>query len=202
MLFKSIGFFVLLGIGAALGSSAVAQYRTAPDGGTVAPQFRAAPPAPKTLDCTYPIASRILTQNVPSTTGSTSFVPLPGATTSMYVGNSYGDYCIRIVFTAETGCSQTSAGDYCYVQALHNGVPLDPNGGGLQAIDSESGPAEGHAFQWATLIDSETEGQHTFSIRWRVRNAPTQFYVDDWTLSIEVLDTYSYESTGQARRSR
>lgn len=185
MLLRTIAALSLIGLGVALAVPAVAQSRTAPDGTPSGLQPRGGgPPSPQTLVCQSAFDTRIISQNRPSTTTSTSFVPLPGASASFTI---FGDACVRIVFTAETGCSQTSAQDFCYVRALDNGVPIQPNGAGRQAIDSESGPAKGHAYQWATFIDIvKGEEQHEFTIEWRVKDRPTQFYIDDWTMSAEV----------------
>lgn len=167
---------------------AAAQNRTTPDGGPLRPEARGAPdPGTETFFCNYSDETRMVTKNTPTTTTSTSFAPLPGAQASMYF---YGDNCVRITFTAETACSQTSAEDFCYVRALDNGEVMDPAGGGHQAIDSESGPAKGHAFQWVSFIGTgEGEESHTFTIEWKVRNKPTQFFMDDWMLTVERLSS-------------
>ena len=122
------------------------------------------------------------TESSPSTTKSVNFVPLPGANTQIVVPDGQSR-CVKVLLTAETACRKTDARDFCYVRALADGVPMDPNGAGFQAIDSEDGTASAHAFEWVKRLG---EGAHIIRIEQRVGNAATTFYKDDWTFDVSV----------------
>ena len=95
---------------------------------------------------------------------SVNFVPLPGANTQVVVpaGQSRS---VKVLLTAETACRKTDARDFCYVRALADGVPMDPDGAGFQAMDSEDGTASAHAFEWVKRLG---EGPHIIRIEQRV----------------------------------
>jgi hypothetical protein len=162
-------------------ATALAERRIAPDGGSAAQTRRA--PEPDTFTCGSIEFSKIVTQRSESTTTSTTFAPLSNATVTIDVKSKL-PRCVKVVLTAETACSPTPSGDYCYVRALQNSRVMSP-GNNFQAIDSEHGTAQGHSFAWISRVQS---GQHTFSIEWRVRDKPTVFFIDDWTLEVQVLD--------------
>jgi hypothetical protein len=162
-------------------ATALAERRIAPDGGPPRQTRDAA--EPDTFTCGSLEFSKIVTQRSESTTTSTTFVPLPNATVTID-SKSKLPRCVKVVLTAETACSPTPSGDYCYVRALQNSRAMLP-GNNFQAIDSEHGTAQGHSFMW---IREVMPGQHTFSIEWRVRDEPTRFFIDDWTLEVQVLD--------------
>jgi len=67
------------------------------------------------------------------------------------------------------------------VQAFIDGVPMDPNGAGFEAFDSEDGTASAHALEWVKRVGP---GNHVVTLQWRVLAAGTPFYLDDWTLDI------------------
>ena len=92
--------------------------------------------------------------------------------------------CIKVRFTAESACEGPGAADFCYVRALIDGVPMDPNGGGFQALDSEDGTASAHAYEWVKRVG---EGPHTVRIERRVGNAATMFWADDWTFDTSIF---------------
>ena len=109
-------------------------------------------------------------------------MPLPGAATQVVVPDGQSR-CIKVLLTAETACGITNAPDLCYVRALVDGVPMDPNGAGFQAMDSEDSTASAHAYEWIKRVG---EGAHIIRIEQRVRNAATTFYKDDWTFDVSV----------------
>ena len=122
------------------------------------------------------------TESSPSTSKSVNFVPLPGANTQIVVPDGQSR-CVKVLLTTETACRKTGAADCCYVRALADGVPMDPNGAGFQAMDSEDGTASAHAFEWVKRLG---EGAHIIRIEQRVGNAATTFYKDDWTFDVSV----------------
>jgi hypothetical protein len=144
-----------------------------PDGGP--PQ----PPGPNviTTACGPNQTSIVKTDATPTATSSVPFQQLPGAVTQFGVPDGQSR-CVKVLLTAETACQSDLAADFCYVRALVDGVPMDPNGGGFQAMDSEDGTASAHAYEWIKRVG---EGPHTVRIERRVGNAATTFWTDDWT---------------------
>jgi hypothetical protein len=143
-----------------------------------------AQPAPNviTTTCGPNQTSIVKTESSPSITNSVNFVPLPGAATQVVVPDGQSR-CIKVLLTAETACEQTNAADFCYVRALVDGAPMDPNGAGFQAIDSEDGSASAHAYEWIKRVG---EGVHVVRIERRVGNAATTFWADDWTFDVSL----------------
>jgi len=136
----------------------------------------------QTAVCGPNLNSIVRTQNRPSTTSNVAFQPLPGAATPVNVPDGQSR-CIKVVFTAETACGASAAPDFCYVQALINGAPMDPDGAGFQAIDSEDSTASAHAYEWVKRVG---EGNYVVTIERAVGNAATAFYIDDWTFDVSV----------------
>ena len=86
-----------------------------------------------------------------------AFQQLPGADTQVVVPDGQ-TRCVKVLLTAETACEITDAADFCYVRALVDGVPMDPNGAGFQTMVSEDGTAESGAYEWIKRVG---EGPHT-----------------------------------------
>jgi hypothetical protein len=162
--------FVLAG-----GSIAVAQAITASDGGPVnaGGQYLQ-------TQCGQEVANVIRTQSTPGTTSSVPWVNLPGTQYAFAVPDN-ATRCVKVLLTAETSCSDYAGPDYCYVQALIDGVPMDPDGANFQAMDSEDDSASAHAYEWVKRVGP---GNHVLVIQQRVGNANTVFRTDDWTQDI------------------
>jgi hypothetical protein len=150
----------------------------APDGGP----HDDAPPSVHTEVCGALTTDIVKTSNVPSTTNSMNFVQLPGAATVINVPGGQSR-CVKVLFTAETACGPSAAVDYCYVEATIDGVQMDPQGNGVQALDSENATAGARAYEWVERVGP---GNHLIQIQRRVGNAATSFYNDDWTFDAEV----------------
>jgi hypothetical protein len=150
-----------------------------PDGSDPGPL----PPSnPRSQTCGPLLSNTINTDSSPSLTSNTAFSVLPGAAIPVTVPEG-AKRCVKVLFTAETACEVTGAPDFCYVRAMANNVPLDPVGGGFQAIDSEDGTASGHAYEWVGELGP---GNYTIHLDRRVLNAATTFWTDDWTFDVEV----------------
>ena len=177
---------LLVGLGgaaatlAATAALAVAQVvPNPPDGSPPAPL----PPSNVITTACWPNQTSIVkTETSPSITNAVNWVPLPGAATQVVVPDGQSR-CIKVLLTAETACEETNAPDFCYVRALVDGVPMDPNGAGFQAIDSEDGTASAHAYEWIKRVG---EGPHIVRIERRVGNAATAFWADDWTFDVSL----------------
>jgi hypothetical protein len=149
-----------------------------PDGGP--PQ----PPGPNvvTTACGPNQTSIVKTDASPTTTNSVAFEQLPGAATQLSVPDGQSR-CVKVLLSAETACQSDLPDDFCYVRALIDGVPMDPNGAGFQAMDSEDGSASAHADEWIKRVG---EGPHTVRIERRVGNAATTSWTDDWTFDVSL----------------
>jgi hypothetical protein len=144
-----------------------------PDGG---PQ-QAPGPNVITAACGPNQTSIVKTDASPTATSSVAFQQLAGAATQIVVPDGQSR-CVKVLFTAETACQSDLAADFCYVRALIDGVPMDPNGANFQAMDSEDGTASAHAYEWVKRVG---DGPHTVRIERRVGNGATMFWTDDWT---------------------
>jgi hypothetical protein len=166
---------------AATASLAAAQaVAPAPDGGPANPP--AAPAGAVTTTCGPLQTSIVTTHNGPRTMNATAFQSLPGAVGRFTVPAGQSR-CVKLLFTAETACGLTGGPDFCYVQAVIDGNPMNPDGTGFQAIDSEKGTARGHAYEWVKRVGP---GNHTIAVQWRVLAAGTPFYVDDSTFDVQL----------------
>jgi hypothetical protein len=169
---------------------ALAQSRSAPDGSSAAPASKGAPRIREEFQCSTLDQVRILTEDEVQVTRSTAFTTLTGVTVTI---SGAHNHCIKVLFTANTICRKSAAGDFCYVRALHqeNGgtpEPMHPDGQSFQAIASEASAPQSHTFKWITFVEGPNE-QHTLSIQWRVKNSATVFRINDWTMDVEVTDT-------------
>jgi hypothetical protein len=171
------GAAVVLATTAALAAAQVVD--NPPDGGP--PQA----PGPNviTTPCGPTQTSIIKTDASPTTTNAVNFGVLPGAVTTFAVPDGQSR-CVKVLLTAETACQGVAAADFCYVRAMIGAVPMDPNGGGFQAMDSEDGTASAHAYEWIKRVG---EGNHNVRIERRVGNNGTTFWTDEWTFDVSLL---------------
>jgi len=146
-----------------------------PDGGP--PQ--APGPNVQTVTCGPNQSSIVKTDASPTTENAVAFQPLPGAATQVVVPDNQSR-CVKVLFTAETACQGELASDFCYIRALVDGVPMDPNGAGFEAMDSEDGTASAHAYEWVKRVG---EGPHIVRIERRVGNGATTFWGDEVTFA-------------------
>ena len=150
-----------------------------PDGGP--PQA----PGPNviTTTCGPNQSSIVKTDASPTTTNSVEFEQVPGLATQVVVPDGQSR-CIKVLLTAETACQSPLPDDFCYVRALVDGVPMNPNGTGFQAMDSEDGTASAHGYEWIKRVG---DGPHIVRIERRVGNAATTSWWDEVT-----FDTSTY----------
>src|SRR3954454_2233553 len=93
----------------ATGSYAAAQLPTNPDGSPPEDQ----PSHLVTASCGAVTGSTVRTQNAPSTTSSTTFTQLAGASVPVVI--PAGQYrCVKVLFTGESACGPSMATDFCY----------------------------------------------------------------------------------------
>jgi hypothetical protein len=135
-----------------------------------------------TVGCGPTERSIVRTQSNPGATSSVAWTNLPAAQIPISVPAGTTK-CIKVVFTAETSCTRYQGPDFCYVRALDNGVPMDPDGANFQAIDSESATARAHAYEWVKRLPA---GYHLIEIEQRVGNPATVFTTDDWTMDVSI----------------
>jgi hypothetical protein len=90
---------------------------------------------------------------------------------------------VKVLFTAESSCGPTANPDFCYIQATVDGIPMDPNGAGFQALDSEDATAGARAYEWVKRVPA---GNHVVQLQWRVLAAGTQYRLDERTFDVQV----------------
>ena len=88
------------------------------------------PPNVETYDCGAVVDNPVKTQNQPVDTSSPNVVPVPGAQFQINVPPNQ-QRCLKLLFTAESSCDGYAGDDFCYVRALVDGVPMDPDGQAL-----------------------------------------------------------------------
>jgi hypothetical protein len=141
------------------------------------------PPNVVAYDCGGVVDNPVKTQNQPVFTSSTANVQIPGAQFQITVPPEQ-QRCLKLLFTAESSCTGYAGEDYCYVRALVDGQPMDPDGQQFQALDSEDATASAHAYEWIKHVGP---GVHNITILRRTGNANTVFRLDDYTSDLEVL---------------
>jgi hypothetical protein len=173
-------FIAIAAAGLVLGGAGIAGAQVAPshDGG---PPDNANPQV-ITHNCGALTEDIVKTQNHPVMTNAMGFILVPGAPTVINVPDGQSR-CLKLLFTAEAACGPSAAADFCYVQALVDGAPMDPDGAGFQSLVSEDGSANAHAYEWVKRVG---DGNHVVTIERRVGNAATDFYLDDYTIDLEV----------------
>jgi hypothetical protein len=129
--------------------------------------------------------------DLPSTTSSTVFNDLPGA--SVIVSVPAGrTQLINARFTAETICSRAvpALGGSCSVRIAATRLPggptvgLNPNSGNDYAIDSVRGldAAEGHAMERSLRLGP---GAYLVRVQRAVTSPAISFRLDDWHLAVQ-----------------
>lgn len=176
----------LLGIGAAAATlaatAAIAVAQVIPNPPDNSPGGPLPPSNLVTTTCGPQQTSIVKTQSSPSITNSVAFQPVPGAATQIVVPEGQSR-CVKVLLTAETACEVTGGDDFCHVQALLDGAPMNPNGTGFQTLQSEDGTAEAGAYEWIKRVG---EGAHVIRLERRVDNALTSFWWDDWTFDVSL----------------
>lgn len=124
----------------------------------------------------------VVTESSPSTTNSTAFLDIPGASASISVPAGKTQL-VQVRFSAESSCFG-STGWWCSVRILANGVEMLPAAGTNYAFDSSSATDdyyEGNAMERTLLLGA---GNYTILAQWAVLDAAVSFRLDDWTLTV------------------
>jgi len=122
-----------------------------------------------------------------TTTSSTTFVDVPGATLNITVPAGQ-TMLIVAEFTAESSCSGGGAGEWCSLKTVIGGTDGTPDVDGDFAYDSTDdgnntgGSWESHSF---TRYRTLGEGNYTVTVQRSVTNAAVSFRLDDWTLVVQ-----------------
>jgi hypothetical protein len=143
------------------------------------------PPNVVAYNCGAVVDNLVKTQNQPVETSVPAVpgVAIPGAQFQITVPPQQ-ERCLKLLFTAESSCTGYAGDDFCYVRALVDGQPMDPDGQQFQALDSEDATASAHAYEWIKKVGP---GVHNITILRRVGNPNTVFRLDDYTSDLEVL---------------
>jgi hypothetical protein len=175
-------FIALAAAGIVLSGAAVAAAQVAgPDNDGAPPVDN--PPNVVSYDCGQVVDNLVKTQNQPVFTSNPANTAIPGAQFQITVPPEQ-TRCLKLLFTAESSCTGYAGDDFCYVRALVDGVPMDPDGQNFQALDSEDATASAHAYEWIKHVGP---GVHNITILRRTGNANTVFRLDDYTSDLEVL---------------
>jgi hypothetical protein len=140
--------------------------------------------AGNTISCGRDRRTVVVTEEVATRVSSPGFIPVAGATATV---STHAD-CIIVTFSAESACfgDQNDFNDFCFVRVLDNGTPMSPTGEDFFAFDSENLTTQSHAHQWASRVTAG--GAHTITLEQRTDGGSTSFWLDDWTLTVAILE--------------
>jgi hypothetical protein len=119
-----------------------------------------------------------------TTTSSTTFADLPGASTTVTVPAG-ATATLFISFSAESACS--GAAGYCTARVVVDGNEAAPVVGNDFAFDSTDGATEGtsswesHAME--RVVTGLAAGAHTVTVQYAVTAAAATLRLDDWGLT-------------------
>jgi hypothetical protein len=140
------------------------------------PAGPAGPPGPAGTGATLAFGSA--TGVGATTTSSTAFTDLPGASTSVTVPAG-ATATLFISFSAESLCT---GGGYCPVRVVVDGNEAAPVVGNDFAFDStDDGNWESHAIE--RVATGVAAGAHTVTVQYATTNAATTLRLDDWGLT-------------------
>ena len=133
----------------------------------------------------------IARETTDSTTNSTSFVPVPGASAEVLI-NPGASRLIMARYSAESACSGPRG--YCSIRivARNNATgaitQLEPAVGKDMAFDSTDGGEESPASWESHSMDRSLRlgaGSYTIRAQRAVTSSATTFRLDDWSLTVE-----------------
>jgi hypothetical protein len=146
--------------------------------------------AATTLSATSLRAVKVVRETAATTTASTVWVNVPGATTTVTIPALTTDL-ILAQYTAESVCFGASG--WCPVRILLNGVEMDPASGTDFAFDSSDGGAaspsswESHAVQRSRAYTNSNTFpvSVTIQVQYMTTVAGMTFRLDDWHLTVQ-----------------
>jgi len=115
------------------------------------------------------------------------FLDLPGASATISVPGP-GNALVLARFSAESACYQSGGGgaNWCSVRILVDGVEMDPASGFDFRFDTTDdrpvASRESHSMDRSLVIGP---GTHTVVVQWGVAFTGAEFWLDDWSLTIE-----------------
>lgn len=125
-----------------------------------------------------------LSESTATTSRSTSFVDVPGMSTTIVVPSGE-TAIINARFFAESQCTGGRAGNWCSVRILANGTEMFPQSGIDAAFDSVSTPEdfwESHAVERDITVGPGTYIVHVQRV---VTSSDTAFRLDDMHMTVE-----------------
>jgi hypothetical protein len=138
----------------------------------------------------------VVGQTAASSTDSTSFVAVPGASATLTLDD--GD-SIRARFSGESLCAGETLGQKCSMRVIVIGRgPMDPRSGLAFAFDSVDNPgshpdcctdptAGAHSMEWVSR--PLLAGEYTVRAQYAVESDDDQtFTLDNWTFSVEKIE--------------
>jgi len=123
-----------------------------------------------------------VTETVPFSTTSSTWVDLPNASLQVGVGSGKQKYFIA-TFSGESSC--VGASGWCSVRILVNGVEMEPSVGSNFAFDST---ATDNVDQWEShsmqrVMGPVGSGQHIVKVQ-MLQTSSASFRMDDWTFTV------------------
>jgi hypothetical protein len=145
--------------------------------------------APITFNCGVSLSSTVKTESVASSTQSTTFVPVAGATTAVTIPAGSPSRCIKVRFSVLAKCDLvgiTNGVDGCFFRATRNGGELNSKTG-TSSFAAGAFPvfAAAYSFEWIANVGP---GTHTIAIQQRVHDTNTILTILNWTLDVELTD--------------
>ena len=141
---------------------------------------------------------KVLRETAVATTSSTTYVDLPGSTTTITVPSGHRAL-ILARFSAESNCTDGAAGDWCTARIRIGGVSAAPASETDFAFDSVDDPSNctdallGTHCGWESHSMDRSRGPlgpgtYTVKVQWAATSGSTVFRLDDWSLTIESVN--------------
>ncbi len=145
--------------------------------------------APINFNCGASVSSNVKTESVASSTQSTTFVPIAGATTAVTIPAGSPPRCIKVRFSVVAKCDLvgiTNNVDGCFVRATRNGGELNSKTA-TSSFAAGAFPvfAAAYSFEWIANVGP---GTHTIAIQERVHDDNTILTILNWTLDVELTN--------------
>ena len=128
----------------------------------------------------------VVTESATSSTGSTAFTNLPGASVTIKVPAGKTQL-VQAQFSSQSICFANVGFSWCAIRILADGVEMAPADGINFAYDSTSTDGQAGAFFKALSMDRTIvlgAGTHTITAQWAVHDSGLSFQIDNWTYTV------------------
>ena len=128
----------------------------------------------------------VVTESGTSSTGSTAFTDLPGASAVVKVPAGKTQL-VQARFGAQSICFGNIGFSWCAIRLMADGVEMLPADGNNFAFDSTATNGQADTFFKALSMDRTLllgPGTHTISAQWAVKDSGLSFQLDNWSLTV------------------